>query len=70
MKYTQGPGPQARLGLDFETLVPGPAIYLQKINLLSQSRGADQAAYAHTVKAPAHSLSLGGGPSLIYSPKC
>jgi hypothetical protein len=31
------------------------------INLLSRPRGADQAAYAHTVKAPAPSLSLGGG---------
>jgi hypothetical protein len=29
---------------------------------------ADQAAFAHTVKAPAPSLSLGGG--LIYSPRC
>ena len=28
----------------------------------------DQAAYAHTVNAPAPSLSLGGG--LIYSPRC
>jgi hypothetical protein len=37
------------------------------INSLSQPRGADQAAYAHTVKAPAPSLSLGGGsdPSSI-----
>jgi hypothetical protein len=31
------------------------------INLLSQPRGADQAAYAHTVKAPAPSLSFRGG---------
>jgi hypothetical protein len=30
------------------------------INSLSQPRGADQAVYAHTVKAPAPSLSLGG----------
>ena len=29
---------------------------------------ADQAAFAHTMKAPAPSLSLGGG--LIYSPRC
>ena len=29
---------------------------------------ADQVAFAHTMKAPAPSLSLGGG--LIYSPRC
>jgi hypothetical protein len=34
------------------------------INLLSQPRGADQVAYAHTVKAQAPSLSLGGGSDL------
>jgi hypothetical protein len=37
---------------------------LSVINSLSQPRGADQAAYAHTVEAPAPSLSrllLGGG---------
>jgi hypothetical protein len=42
-------------------LSPLPAASMIIIHLLSQPRGADQAAYAHSVKAPAPSLSVGGG---------
>jgi hypothetical protein len=37
---------------------------LEGINLLSQPRGVNQAAYAHTVKAPA--FSLGGVLNLLF----
>jgi hypothetical protein len=40
----------------------------KKINLPSQPLGADQAVYAHTVKAQPPSLSI--GKVLIYSPRC
>jgi hypothetical protein len=40
------------------------------INLLSQPLGADQAVYAHTVKAPAPSLSLGGVWSTVLDVEC
>jgi hypothetical protein len=49
---------------EHKTLQEGSKFSRIIINLLSQPRGADQAAYAHTVKAPAPYLSLGGGSDL------